>query len=147
VRRKVLQSFPVEQRTEVTRLLERECANNLPFSDDDTSEAIERVRLAVLKVADGSEAELRRQIDGAKRDWRDVINAAEYPEAARLGLLEFTKLDENTREQMQKRDREQYLVWLGQAEPPDSIPERMAQTLALEAGHVSVSFSVISRKL
>jgi len=118
VRRKVQQSFPSEQRAEVTRLLERECANNLPFSDADPSEAIERVRLAVLKVADGSEAELRKEIDAAKRDWRDVINAAEYPEAAQIGLLEYSKLDNKTREQVDKRDREQYLAWLGQVEPP-----------------------------
>jgi|GEM_PF-1284451 len=114
VRRKVLQSFPVEQRAEVIRMLERECANNLPFSDIGTPEGLERIRLAVLKVANGNQAELRRQIDAAKSDWRDVINAAEYPEAARLGLPEYSKLDEKTREEIQKRDHEQYLAWLGQ---------------------------------
>ena len=114
VRRKVLQSFPLEQSAEVSRLLETECANNLPLSDIGTPEGLERIRLAVLKVADGSEAEFRKQIDAAKRDWRDVINAAEYPEASQLGLLEYSKLDDKTREQIDKRDREQHLLWLGQ---------------------------------
>ena len=48
----------------------------------------------LYEVADGSEAELRKQIDAAKRDWRGVLNAAEYPEASRLGLLEYSKLDD-----------------------------------------------------
>ena len=118
VRQKVRQSFTPEQQAEVTRLLERECANNLPFSDIGTDEGLERIRLDVLKLADGSAAELRKQIAAAKRDWRDVISAAEYPEAFRLGLLEYTKLDEKTREQIKKRDRKQYLAWLGHVEPP-----------------------------
>ena len=117
VRRKVRQSFAPEQQAEVIRLLERECANNLPFHNIGTDEGLERIRLDVLKLADGSAAELQRQIASAKSDWRDVINAAEYPEASRLGLAEYTKLDEKTREQIQKRDREQYLAWLGQDEP------------------------------
>ena len=66
---------------------------------------------------DGSEAELREQIDAAKRDWRDVLNAAEYPEASRR-LLEYSKLDETTRERVDKRNREQYLAWLGKDERP-----------------------------
>ncbi len=114
VRQKVEQSFPPEQQAEVIRLLERECANNLSLIDIETPEGLERIRLDVLKLADGSEAELRRQIDTAKSDWRDVISAAEYPEAYGLGLLEHSKLDEKTREQIQQRDRDQYLAWLGQ---------------------------------
>jgi hypothetical protein len=83
-------------------------------------------------LADGSEAELRRQIDAAKRDWTDVIDAAEYPEASRLGLLEYSKLDEKTREQIQKRDRDQYLDWLGQGR--NSGPFKSAlNKLALES--------------
>lgn len=118
VRRKVLQSFPAEQTAEVTRVLERECANNLPLSDIETSEGIERIRLAVLKVANGNQAEFRKQIDAAKSEWRDVINAAEYPEATKFGLLEYSQLDNQTREQLDKRDREQYLAWLGPVEHP-----------------------------
>lgn len=118
VRRKVLQSFPAEQRAEVIRVLERECANNLPFSDIGTPEGLERIRLAVLKVANGNQAEFRKQIDAAKTDWRDVINAAEYPEATQLGLLEYGQLDNQTREQIDKRDLEQYLAWLGPVERP-----------------------------
>ena len=116
VRQKVLQSFPPEQRERVTRLLETQCINDPSSRNIDTDEGLERLRLAVLKVADGSEDELRKQVEAAKSDWRDVISAAEYPEALRLGLVEYTKLSQTAREQIKKRDREQYLAWLGKVE-------------------------------
>jgi hypothetical protein len=110
--RKVRQSFPPEQQLEAIHLLEKECSRNLPFSEDDSAQDLERVRLAVVKVARGSLAELGRQIGVAKRDWRDVLNSAEYPEASRLGLAEYGKLPERARGEMQARDRQQYLAWL-----------------------------------
>ena len=53
VRQKVLESFHAEQREEVIQVLETECANNLPFSDIGTPEGLDRIRLAVLRVANG----------------------------------------------------------------------------------------------
>ena len=38
-----------------------------------------RVRLATLKLAGGNIDELRRLIDAAQKEYRDVITAAEYP--------------------------------------------------------------------
>ena len=114
---KVQKLFPPEQQAEVTRLLETECANNLPLSDIGTSKGLERIRLAVLKVADGNASELRKQIQIAKRDWRDVINDAEYPEATSLSLVEYSNLDEASRQKISKRDREQYLAWLNKDRP------------------------------
>jgi len=38
-----------------------------------------RVRLAVLKLSKGDQEELRRQIEVAKSDYRDVLAYAEYP--------------------------------------------------------------------
>ena len=37
-----------------------------------------RVRLAVLKLAAGSMERLRREVESAKRDYRDVLAPAEY---------------------------------------------------------------------
>lgn len=42
-----------------------------------------RVRVATLKLANGDVSALRRHIDVAKRDFRDVLAAAEYPAAVR----------------------------------------------------------------
>ena len=79
------------------------------------------MRLAVVKAARGSLAELRIQITIAKRDWRDVINSAEYPEAVRMGLAEYSKLDEKVRCELEARDRQQYLAWLREGEEADPL--------------------------
>jgi hypothetical protein len=84
----------------------------LPFVT--TDESLDRVRLAAIKIAKGDLAELRRQVDVAKVDWRDVINAAEYPESSALGLVGFGKLDKKAQQELQARDREQYVTWLGE---------------------------------
>jgi hypothetical protein len=51
----------------------------------------ERVQLAVLKLCNGSEDKLREYVDVAKRDHRDVLFWAEYPEEARLDTPEKRK--------------------------------------------------------
>ena len=123
VRKKVQQSFPAEKHSRVIELLETECADNLPFTDG-TPQSLERVRLAVVKVSAGNENKLCEQLEMAKRDWRDVINAAEYPEATKLGLVEYSKLDERNRQKIDHRDREQYLTWLGVADTSKSRQSR-----------------------
>jgi hypothetical protein len=65
--------FPSEAEEIVVRLLEQECGNNLPFSEDDTPETAERVRYAVLKLSKGNLSALRNAIAEAKVDWRDVL--------------------------------------------------------------------------
>jgi hypothetical protein len=113
--KKVRLSFPSEH-DDVIRLLEKEIGRNLPYREKDSAEDLERVRLAVLKIASGSLAELRRQIDIAKVDWRDVLNSAEYPEASGMSLVDYKKLDEQTLRQLKTRDRQQYLAWLNDDE-------------------------------
>jgi hypothetical protein len=93
-------------------LLEKKCASNLPFSEDDSARDLERVRLAIVKTAGGDLVELRRQVGIANRDWRDVFNLAEYPEALGIGLVVYSKLDERTRKEVEARDRQRYLGWL-----------------------------------
>ena len=48
----------------------------------------ERVQLAILKLSEGNEEKLREFVAVAKRDYRDVIFWAEYPEEARLDTPE-----------------------------------------------------------
>jgi len=44
----------------------------------------ERVQVAILKLSTGSEAKVREYVAVAKRDYRDVLFWAEYPEESKL---------------------------------------------------------------
>ncbi len=120
VTRKVKQLFPAHEQAEAIRLLEKECGRNLPFHEDDNARGLERVRLAVLKLAGGNLSGLRQQIEVAKGDWRDVLNMAEYPETSGMGLVEFSRLDEESRRELEERDRQQYEEWLRARSKPQS---------------------------
>jgi len=47
-----------------------------------------RVQLAILKLSAGSEEKVREYVAVAKRDYRDVLFWAEYPEESRLDTPE-----------------------------------------------------------
>ena len=53
-----------------------------------TKESGERVQLAILKLSEGSDEKLRQCVDGAKRDYRDVLLLAESSEEANLDTPE-----------------------------------------------------------
>ena len=53
-----------------------------------TKESGERVQLASLKLSEGSDEKLRQCVDGAKRDYRDVLLLAESSEEANLDTPE-----------------------------------------------------------
>jgi len=48
----------------------------------------ERVQLDIVKLSAGSEAKVREYVAVAKRDYRDVLFWAEYPEESRLDTPE-----------------------------------------------------------
>ena len=48
----------------------------------------ERVQVAILKLSAGSEAKVREYVAVAKRDYRDVLFWAEYPEESKLDTRE-----------------------------------------------------------
>lgn len=112
VRRKVCQLFPLEEQVVAIHLLEKECGRGLPFQESANPSDLERVRLAVLKLSEGKLAVLRQQIHLAKTDWRDVLLAAEQPEALKFGLVNYTKLTADKRDEIDARDRQQYDLWL-----------------------------------
>ena len=59
----------------------------------------ERVQLAILKLSEGNEEKLREFVAVAKRDYRDVLFWAEYPEESRFGYAgEAAKSKKNVRE-------------------------------------------------
>ena len=112
VTRKVKQCFAVDEQAEAIRLLETECARNLPFCESYNAEELEVVRLAVVKLAGGSLEGLRRQIEAAQTDWRDVIFFAQAPEEVNRGYYtDADKADAETSE-MKARDHQQYEGWL-----------------------------------
>ena len=111
VTRKVKQWFPADEQAEAIRLLETECGRDLPFCEAYDAEDLEPVRLAVVKLAGGSLTELRRQIEAAKLDWRDVLIFAQAPEEVRHGLFTEAEVDAGARE-VRARDRRQYEEWL-----------------------------------
>jgi hypothetical protein len=112
VHRKVCQLFSEEEQPETILLLEKQCGRGLPFYESAGPRDLERVRLAVLKLSDGNLSELRKQVDLAKRDWRDVLVFAEQPEAFEMGFVDYSHLAPAKRAEIDARDRQQYDSWL-----------------------------------
>jgi hypothetical protein len=61
-----------------TEMLVEECGGNLPFCGDSTPEELERIRYAAMKLSNGCVADLRRAIELAKTDWRDLLMGAGF---------------------------------------------------------------------
>lgn len=74
----------------------------------------ERVRLAILKLCGEDLHGLDDLIEAAKRDYRDVLAWAEYPEEIRAGYRATSELSPEELAALRKRDREQYVKWLEQ---------------------------------
>jgi hypothetical protein len=58
---------------EVSRLLEEQCGENLPFCKNETPESLHRLRFAALKASEGNVETFREAVDLAKLDWRDLL--------------------------------------------------------------------------
>ena len=70
-----------------------------------------RVQLAVLKLADGNIEKVRSNIETAKRDFRDVLAYAEYPEYfATINPGREYSIEEKNR--IIENDWKQYTDWL-----------------------------------
>ena len=72
-----------------------------------------RVQLAILKLSNGQRDQLAELVRMAKRDYRDVVAYAEYPEEMRIGFVGVRKLPAEEVKAVRQRDKEQYLEWLG----------------------------------
>ena len=79
VERIARRDFPVTEFENVIAILKQ-------HGGDKQDGGASRVRLAALKLAHGNLDSLRRHILAAKRDYRDVLVPAEYPEYSRRGL-------------------------------------------------------------
>jgi hypothetical protein len=72
-----------------------------------------RVQLAILRVCEGRRDRLEKLVRMGKQDHRDVLARAEYPEQLRTGFVGMRQLSYEDAEAMRRRDRQQYLEWLG----------------------------------
>jgi hypothetical protein len=70
-----------------------------------------RVQLAAMKLADGDVNALRRHIDTAKQDYRDVLAAAEYPEYSKK-MFRVRELPSREQNRIVDDDWRQYETWL-----------------------------------
>jgi hypothetical protein len=74
-------AFPKESWARVLELLDS-------YGIESYERERERVQLDILKLSAGSEEKVREFVAVAKRDYRDVLFWAEYPEEARLDTPE-----------------------------------------------------------
>lgn len=70
--------FPLSDREVVSRLLAEQCETNLPFLETQDAMGLERQRFAALKLSKGNLDDLRRAVELAKADWRDLLMAADF---------------------------------------------------------------------
>lgn len=103
VQRIVRRDFPVAQFAETMAIM-TEYSSRWEGS-------IPRVQLAALKLADGHLSSLRRYIEAAKQDYRDVLVPAEYPKYWKA-RLRSRGLSKHARHQLFESDRKQYERWL-----------------------------------
>jgi len=104
VERVVRRDFPAEAFSEVLTLLDA-------YGIEDYEREKDRVQLAVLKLAQGNREKLRREIDGAKCDYRDTLLSAEYPGYGKR-MFHLDKASEEKKSQVIERDWKQYIDWL-----------------------------------
>jgi len=104
VLRIVQRDFSAEQFDAAMRMLNE-------YGTEDLQRNVHRVRLAVLKLACGNLQALRREIDVAKSDYRDVVAYAEYPEYMQR-VSPSGGLAEVERERIIRADWAQYQSWL-----------------------------------
>lgn len=76
--RRIAALFAPDQQDAVRELPRREVGNDLPFCASWDSAAMDRLHFAALKLSGVNMDALRRPIAVAKRDWRDLLMAAEY---------------------------------------------------------------------
>jgi hypothetical protein len=104
VARVVHRDFPADSVAGVFALLEQ-------YGDASSQNEPHRVRLAALKLAAGKIDQLRREIENARCDYRDVLAAAEYPGYFRH-VPRSGALASEAEQQIIDADWRQYQDWL-----------------------------------
>jgi hypothetical protein len=112
VREKIAQTWPDVDPQEILDILDE-------YGVENHERGRARVHLAILKLSEGNRDRLAELVRMAKRDYRDVLAYAEYPEemkrglCPRLGFVGMKQLPAEEVKALRQRDRKQYLEWLG----------------------------------
>ena len=104
VERVVRRDFPADAFRDVITTLDK-------YGVEDYERERDRVQLAVLKLARGSLESLRRELDGAKCDYRDTLLSAEYPGYGKK-MFHLDKASEEEKRRVIDADWKQYNDWL-----------------------------------
>ena len=104
VERIVRRDFAAERAVEVLAMLGE-------YGEETWQREPDRVRLAVLKLAAGDLQRLRYEIEGAKRDYRDVLGSAEYPGYTKR-MFRIGELAQDEQQRIIDADWRQYRDWL-----------------------------------
>jgi len=86
----LVRQFPSADLTALADLLLSDCGSNLPLVADEA--LLERIRLAVLRLAGGHSAAVLDHIRAAQIDWRDVLVAAGFGNDLRAHLVWATEV-------------------------------------------------------
>jgi hypothetical protein len=103
VKRVALRDFGESQFSEVIAILDE-------FGKQEWNHPSARVRLAILKLADGDLNKLMENTAVAIKDFRDVLAAAEYPGYSRK--IAFNEVDKDYKHAVIGDDWKQYRQWL-----------------------------------
>ncbi len=79
------------------------------YGDESRHREVDRVRLAVLKLAAGNLERLAEQVENAAGDYRDAIGPAEYP---RYLACYDQSLKDDEKQRIVDADWRQYQQWL-----------------------------------
>lgn len=102
--KKVDKIFPKKDRERILTILD---TYNYPSK--------ERVQLAVLKLCEGKEENVRKLIELAIIDHpRDVLWPAEEPNLSKIDGIKITKMTKEEIEAVREKDRKQYFDWLNE---------------------------------
>lgn len=116
VRTKIAQYWPDIDPQEIVDILDQ-------YGTEPFEQGRARVHLAILKLSEGDKQRLAELVAMAKRDFRDVVAYAEYPEEARLGFVAMKQLSQEEAQSVRSRDREQYTRWLEGRPPRKTQPK------------------------
>jgi|SRR5215813_717055 len=100
---KAKQCFPNEDQGKIMDILDL-------YGKEFYARERERVQIAILKLSGGDLQNLCEYVEIARRDFRDVLSSAEYPEETRKRAWNMSDKEEVKR--IRERDRQQYIDWL-----------------------------------
>jgi len=104
VERIIIRDFSIDSHDEVRQILFR-------YGTESYQREVDRVRLAILKLASGDIGQLRHKLENACCDYRDTILAAEYPSYCKK-MFKIDSLPPEERKKITDSDRDQYEKWL-----------------------------------